>query len=391
MQVYCFHLMPWAYLPETFAQEHDSAWVTCPNSLYDPELGHPLYNRYLDELELADELGFEGVCVNEHHQNAYGNMPSPNIMAACLARRTSRIKLVILGNVLPLYDHPQRVAEELAMLDVITQGRIISGMVVGTGMEYFSYNINPTYARERFHEAHDLIVKAWTTAGPFAWEGKHYRFRYVNLWPKPYQKPHPPIWIPGSGSPETMEWVAKQRYTYMVLPTLAPYELRRQSAEYFRQCCDQEGYTARHDQIGWGIGIYVAETDEQARQEYEPHFWYYARNLLKTPAPLSLPPGHTSLPSMLRTAERRLKSRPGGLSTWEEVEKGGYVIVGSPETVRQRLEEYATQVGFGLLIANFSVGNVPHDLTRKSMTLFAQEVMPKLQHVNVDAQPVASA
>jgi alkanesulfonate monooxygenase SsuD/methylene tetrahydromethanopterin reductase-like flavin-dependent oxidoreductase (luciferase family) len=391
MQVYCFHLMPWAYLPETFAQEHDSAWVTCPNSLYDPELGHPLYNRYLDELELADDLGFEGVCVNEHHQNAYGNMPSPNIMAACLARRTSRIKLVILGNVLPLYDHPQRVAEEIAMLDVITQGRIISGMVVGTGMEYFSYNINPTYARERFHEAHDLIVKAWTTAGPFAWEGTHYRFRYVNLWPKPYQKPHPPIWIPGSGSPETMEWVAKQRYTYMVLPTLAPYELRRQSAEYFRQCCEKEGYTARHDQIGWGIGVYVAETDEQARREYEPHFWYYARNLLKTPAPLSLPPGHTSLPSMLRTAERRLKSRPGGLATWEEVEQGGYVVVGSPETVRQRLEEYAAQVGFGLLIANFSVGNVPHDLTRKSMTLFAQEVMPKLQHVNVDAQPATSA
>ena len=110
-------------------------------------LGHPLYNRYLDELELADQLGFEGICVNEHHQNAYGNMPSPNIMAACLARRTTQAKLAILGNVLPLYDHPQRVAEELAMLDVITQGRIISGMVVGSGMEYFSYNINPTYAR----------------------------------------------------------------------------------------------------------------------------------------------------------------------------------------------------------------------------------------------------
>jgi len=141
----------------------DSAWVTCPNSLYDPELGHPLYNQYLDELELADQLGFEGICVNEHHQNAYGNMPSPNIMAACLARRTQQAKLVILGNVLPLYDHPQRVAEELAMLDVITKGRVISGMVVGTGMEYFSYNINPTYARERFHEAHNLIVKAWSS------------------------------------------------------------------------------------------------------------------------------------------------------------------------------------------------------------------------------------
>jgi Luciferase-like monooxygenase len=173
MRFFCFHLMPWAHLPEDFAERYDSAWVTCPNTLYDPQLGHPLYNRYLDELELADQLGFEGICVNEHHQNAYGNMPSPNIMAACLARRTRQAKLAILGNVLPLYDHPQRIAEELAMLDVITQGRIISGMVVGTGMEYFSYNINPTYARERFHEAHDLIVKAWTHDGPFAWEGKH--------------------------------------------------------------------------------------------------------------------------------------------------------------------------------------------------------------------------
>ncbi|HEX9272314.1 MAG TPA: LLM class flavin-dependent oxidoreductase, partial [Candidatus Binatia bacterium] len=167
MQVYCFHLMPWAYLPEDFSQSHKSAWVVCPNTLYDPELGHPLYNRYLDELELADQLGFDGVCVNEHHQTAYGGMPSPNIMAACLARRTKQAKLVILGNVLPLYDHPQRVAEEIAMLDVITKGRVISGMVVGTGMEYFSYKINPTYARERFHEAHDLIIKSWTTDGPF--------------------------------------------------------------------------------------------------------------------------------------------------------------------------------------------------------------------------------
>jgi alkanesulfonate monooxygenase SsuD/methylene tetrahydromethanopterin reductase-like flavin-dependent oxidoreductase (luciferase family) len=390
MRFYCFHLMPWAHLPEDFAQHYDSAWVTCPNTLYDPQLGHPLYNRYLDELELADQLGFEGICVNEHHQNAYGNMPSPNIIAACLARRTQQAKLVILGNVLPLYDHPQRVAEELAMLDVITQGRIISGMVVGTGMEYFSYNVNPTYARERFHEAHDLILKAWTTDGPFAWEGKHYRFRYINLWPKPYQKPHPPIWIPGSGSPETMEWVAQQRYTYMVLPTLAPFELRRESAERFRTYCEAAGYTARYEQIGWGIGIYVAETDAQARREYEPHFWYYARNLLRTPAPLSLPPGHTSLPTMVSMAERRLRSRPGGLSTWEEVERGGYVVVGSPETVRQKLEDYARRVGFGVLVANFSVGNVPSELVCKSMTLFAQEVMPKLRHVNADVPLTAT-
>jgi alkanesulfonate monooxygenase SsuD/methylene tetrahydromethanopterin reductase-like flavin-dependent oxidoreductase (luciferase family) len=177
----------------------------------------------------------------------------------------------------------------------------------------------------------------------------------------------------------------------MVLPTLAPFELRRQSAEYFRECCEKAGYSARHEQIGWGIGIYVAETDAQARREYESHFWYYARNLLKTPAPLSLPPGHTSLPTTISMAERRQRSRPGGLSTWEEVEKGGYVVVGSPETVHQRLEEYAKRVGFGLLVANFSVGNVPSELTRRSMTLFAQEVMPKLRHVNADAPPGEAA
>ena len=100
MRFYVFHLMPWPYLPPDFGQTHDTAWVVCENALYDPQRGHEVYNRYLDELEYADELGFDGVCVNEHHQNAYGLMPSPNIMAACLARRTRRVKLVILGNVL---------------------------------------------------------------------------------------------------------------------------------------------------------------------------------------------------------------------------------------------------------------------------------------------------
>jgi alkanesulfonate monooxygenase SsuD/methylene tetrahydromethanopterin reductase-like flavin-dependent oxidoreductase (luciferase family) len=175
-----------------------------------------------------------------------------------------------------------------------------------------------------------------------------------------------------------------------VLPTLAPFELRRQSAEYFRECCEKGGYAARYEQIGWGIGVYVAETDEQARREYEPHFWYYARNLLKTPPQLSLPPGHTSLATTVGMAERRRRSRPSSLATWAEVERGGYVVVGSPETVRQRLEDYAKRVGFGVLVANFSVGNVPSELTQRSMTLFAQQVMPKLRPVNSDASTVAA-
>jgi alkanesulfonate monooxygenase SsuD/methylene tetrahydromethanopterin reductase-like flavin-dependent oxidoreductase (luciferase family) len=384
VRIFIFHLMPWPYLPADFAATHDTAWVICENDLYDPIKGHDLYNRYLDELEWADELGFDGICVNEHHQNAYGLMPSPNIMAAALSRRTKHAKLVILGNVLTLYDHPLRVAEELAMLDVISGGRVISGQVVGTGNEFFSYNVNPTYARERYHEAHDLIVKAWTEPGPFAWEGEHYRFRYVNVWPKPYQQPHPPIWVPGSGSRETAEWVASKRYTYMVLPTLAPYEVRRRSAEYFRECCEREGYTARHEQIGWGIGVYVAETDAQAVAEYEPHFWYYAKNLLRNRDTFQSPPGHASIQSVMGVMEARRKGSPNRFSTWEEIQKQGFVIVGSPETVRQRLEEIALQTGLGTLIPNFSVGNAPSHPVRKSMELFAREVMPRLRGVNVD-------
>ena len=156
-----------------------------------------LYNRYLDELVRAEELGFDGVCVNEHHQNAYGNMPSPNLIASILARQTTKVKIAVVGNALPLYDPPTRVAEEFAMIDVISGGRLIAGMVVGGGPEYYSFSVNPTHARERFQEAHDLIMKAWTEPGPFEWVSKHFRIRYVNPWPRPIQQPHPRDLDPG--------------------------------------------------------------------------------------------------------------------------------------------------------------------------------------------------
>ena len=163
MQYYFFHLMSWPYLSDDFEKEHDSAWVWVPNSLYDPPTGHNHYAQYIDTLALADELGFDGVCVNEHHQNAYGLMPSPNLIAAALTQRTKRARLAVIGNALPLYNPPLRVAEEFAMLDVLSGGRLIAGMVIGGGPEYYSYQVNPTHARERFREALDLIVKAWTT------------------------------------------------------------------------------------------------------------------------------------------------------------------------------------------------------------------------------------
>ena len=213
-----FHLMPYRWLPEDFRERYHSVWVDLPNALYDPERGHGLYNEYLDMLEYADEMGFDAVGVNEHHQNAYGMMPSPNLMAAALARRTRRAMLLVLGNSIALYNPPIRVAEEMAMLDVISGGRLIAGFPVGTSMDVnYCYGQNPATVRDKYREAHDLIIKAWREPAPFPWNGKYTKLRYVNLWPQPIQKPHPPIWIPGLGSIETWDWCVEHGYNYSYL------------------------------------------------------------------------------------------------------------------------------------------------------------------------------
>jgi alkanesulfonate monooxygenase SsuD/methylene tetrahydromethanopterin reductase-like flavin-dependent oxidoreductase (luciferase family) len=372
MEFYFFHLMPWPHLP---AEYQGPAWIRCPNELYDPERGVAVYNRYLDELVYAEQLGFDGVCVNEHHANAYGNMPSPNLIGSILARQTQRCKIAIVGNALPLYNPPVRVAEEFAMIDVISGGRLVAGMVVGGGPEYYSNGLNPAQARERFYEAHDLIVQAWTRPGPFVFNGKYYKLRYVNPWPRPLQKPHPPIWIPGAGSLETMEFVARRRYAYMGIPYFHRRVFER-NFSFFREACEKEGYRARPEQMGWLCPIYVAESDEAARREYEPHFWYFAKRLL--PGIETSPPGYTSV----RSAVKLITSRSDFLlfvDTWEQVVDGRYAIVGSPDTVVEQMIDMISTLGVGNILALLQVGTLPAELTRRNMELFAREVMPRLR------------
>jgi alkanesulfonate monooxygenase SsuD/methylene tetrahydromethanopterin reductase-like flavin-dependent oxidoreductase (luciferase family) len=381
VRAFVFHLMPWPHLPDDFEQRYDSAWIWLPNSLYDPVEGHRLYHRYLDELELAERLGFDGVCVNEHHQNAYGLMPSPNLFAATLARRTSRIKIAVVGDALPLYNPPTRVAEEYAILDVLSGGRLIAGMVVGGGPEYYSFSINPTEARSRFREALDLILAAWTRDGPFAWEGHHFRIRYVNPWPKPIQRPHPPIWIPGIGSVETMELVAERGFSYMGIPYFH-IDVFRRNYEMFREVAERMGRSVDPDQLGWLVPIYVASSDAEARREFEPHLWYFARKLLK--GITITPPGYTSA----RSYRKIIEAAPLFMryqETWEQIEEGAYAIVGSPETVRDRLIDHLGKLGAGTLLGIFQLGTLPHELTVKSMTLFAERVLPALREHFGDA------
>jgi len=380
MQFFMFHLMPWPDVPEDFddLSKYPSAWVTLSNRYYDPVKGHQLYNTYLEQLEYAEQLGFDGACVNEHHQNTYGTMPAPDIIAAMLTRRTTRMKIAIVGNGLPLRDHPLRVAEEIAMLDVVSGGRIISGFVRGIGNEYFSMGINPTYSQERFTEAHDLIIRAWTEDGPFQFEGKHYRLRYVNVWPRPMQKPHPPIWIPGFGSRETVEWCAHPSRKYAYMATYMPEEMIKFFFDLYRESASKHGYEASPYQMGHLIPIYVAETDKLAQEEAKSGIlWLYHKGL-RLKWEYVFPPGYVSVDSMKRTTANAA-ALDWAKMDFNYLNDKGYCIVGSPETVRQRLSAYVRELGFGLLLALLQFGDLPHYRVVKNMELFATQVMPKLR------------
>jgi alkanesulfonate monooxygenase SsuD/methylene tetrahydromethanopterin reductase-like flavin-dependent oxidoreductase (luciferase family) len=389
---FLFHLMPYQDLPADFEKQHDSAWVWIPNELFDPQRGHRYYNDYIDQLAEAETLGFDGVCINEHHQNAYGLMPSPNIIASMLVMRTRRIKIAIVGNALPLYDPPTRVAEEIAMLDCISGGRIISGQVIGGGPEYFSFSINPAEARARFAEAHEIIMRAWTQPGPFEFYGEHYKLRYVNTWPKPLQKPHPPIWIPGAGSIETMQFVAKRRYAYMGIPYFH-IDFFKRNYSMFREICETEcGYRVHPEQMGLLMPIYVAETDAKAKAEYEEHFWYFKNKLI--PGLTLSPPGYTSVKSALRVlrAMRDGKTWINSVESWDDIERGCFAIVCSPETVAQKIVEHSKQIGCGNMLALLQLGNMPHAKARENARRYAEAVIPLVnKEIGDPAEPMPAA
>jgi alkanesulfonate monooxygenase SsuD/methylene tetrahydromethanopterin reductase-like flavin-dependent oxidoreductase (luciferase family) len=371
MKIFNFHLMPYAHADLDAIERNGSAWVTFSNAHYDPVKGAELYHRYLDELEYADKLGFDGVCLNEHHQTAYGLMPTPGVLAGALARSVKRAKVAVLGRALPLLNNPLNVAEEFAILDNLLRGRLIAGFVRGIGAEYHSTGTNPTESQDRFNEAHDLIVRSWTEPGPFRYAGNHYRFDYVNVWPRPYQTPHPPIWIPSQGSTSTIKWAAKMRYTYC--QTLSPIATVARMFQMYRDEAEKAGYQASPDQLAWSNSIYVAETDAKAMREAKPHLEALANRFLKMPTEMLLPPGYTSNESLKRIRAIKTTGQP---QTAEQLVSAGVVIVGSPSTVRERLAEYQDLAGFGTSMTKTQFGTLPADMVKANQEAIAAEVLP---------------
>jgi alkanesulfonate monooxygenase SsuD/methylene tetrahydromethanopterin reductase-like flavin-dependent oxidoreductase (luciferase family) len=384
MRFAVFHLMPWPYLPENFLAAEKSAWVTYSNRNYDPERGRELYERYLGELVQAEELGFEVVCVNEHHQTAYGLMPSPNLVAMALVQRTSRVKIAILGNALPLRDHPLRVAEEVAMLDVMSGGRIFCGIVRGIGLEYYSFGVNPAHSEERFQEAHDLVVAAWTRPGPFEWHSKHYEFKYVNPWPRPLQSPHPPIWLPTQGSASTVRWGAERRYA--IFQTFAALSAVIKTGRQYARYARESGYEPDPRQLGWTFPIYVGKDDDSAFHEFAPHVEYLYQKLIHRPPRSLLPPGYVDRRAFAGIAASRghIGAEKPDATT---LDRRSEIIVGGPATVLRRLREAIDAGGIGTIAPLFHTGTMSHDQTRANLERFAEHVMPKLKNY-LPAPPV---
>ncbi len=376
MRAYFFTEMPYPSYSLEAEERAGSQRVVLPNSNCDPEIVGDLYNRYLDEYEYADELGLD-LMLNEHHQTPSCLDSVMPLSAAALARRTKRAKILLLGTPLAHRDNPVRVAEELAFLDCVSHGRLISGFVRGVPSEIHPANTNPTLTRERFEESHDLILNAWTVPGPFNWEGRFWHYRYVNPWPRPYQQPHPPIWVAGS-SPENIRWMAERHYVHACF--LQSYEEQEGQHRVYAEHCREQGLPApTSDKFAFLSLLYVGETEAQAREEGQALMWYLGGK--RHPGFLN-PPGYTPPEVSARAFAAQGARRE--LGTWEDLRDKGIAIWGTPDTVIEKIRYLHERCQVGHLLMMMQAGFMPTEHTRKSMKLFAEEVYPAIRGLGED-------
>ena len=371
--------------------------LTFSNSHFDPQVGADLYNEYLDEYEFCEEVGFDGLMLNEHHNTPTCLGATMNLEAAILARTTKKPKIVLLGNPLPIFDNPIRLAEELAEIDMISRGRLVSGFVRGTGIESLATNTNPLFNRERFQEAHDLVIKAWTTPGPFRWEGKHHHFRVVNPFQVPLQKPHPPVWIPGLGSPDTLEWCAEHHYPYIFLET--DPGVTQDMKEIYGTMAQEHAYEPGPEHYGYLVRVHVQDTDEKAREVGKG---FLSGNVgvggVPLPRDYMAPVGYnigSKAPRYQEAKFQRLreKVRSDPFST-VQLDPGAYEgaidanrwIIGSPDTVVSKMREVLSYLRPGIVGVWTNDGSIPHEDTMRCLELVGQEVLPALREIGEELE-----
>jgi alkanesulfonate monooxygenase SsuD/methylene tetrahydromethanopterin reductase-like flavin-dependent oxidoreductase (luciferase family) len=394
MQVFGFDLLPYPEHMDHLKQDGELPYPL-PKRHFRPETAVRNYRDHLDAWVLMEELGFDGIGFNEHHTSPYGLMTSPNLMAAAASQRTQRMKLLIYGNLLPIHN-PLRLAEELSMLDCLSDGRLISGFARGIPREYVAYGVDLAESRARFEEAWEIIKLAWTEE-VFSYQGKFWSYKDVAIWPRPVQQPRPPVWVPVTVSKETLEWAARENVP--ITPGAnATLPARQDMVRYYAECLAKHGHIITPGHIVMGASVYVADSREQALQEASPYMLYFLHTLFS----------HGNISNVERQMQAgyrkesdydyiRPEHREGFLrslqsfrrTTLADLERSERLAWGSPEQVRATLIELAESLGAGTLMLNFNQGAMPHDMFVRNLERFGTEVLPALQAHAVTAVPIA--
>jgi alkanesulfonate monooxygenase SsuD/methylene tetrahydromethanopterin reductase-like flavin-dependent oxidoreductase (luciferase family) len=388
MKVNLFQQAPYRFMPAGFEDRGIPSVVSTPYELVEPNGMFDSYRWFLDELVAGIGAGFDGVAVTEHGQTSYDMTPNPNLPAAVLAHaiRTSRPEtaLIVLGRSMGKTREPLRIAEEYAMLDVMSGGRLVAGLPVGLSYDANLNNGIPTVeTRDRYREAVDLMFRAWTEHEPFPWNGRYSQYACVNSWPRPLQRPHPPVWVPGSGSPGTMQWTIDRGYAFVYLGWFGPTLTARRIFDRYWDLVDRSGLPRNPYRVGFVQNVVVAETDERAELEYGR----YVENAFRHG--VGSVPGHfLGLPGYVepRGVETLLRD-PGDLGLAAELSHATFsrladtrsVIAGSPATVRDQIVDFVREFRIGNLLMMLQMGGMPHDLTMKNIDMFAEEVLPHLK------------
>ncbi len=364
---------------------------------FDAETAVRTYEEHLDAWEALDRFGYDGVGFNEHHCSPYGLMNSPNLMAASAAQRTKRLKLLIYGNLLPLHE-PLRLAEELAMLDCLSKGRLISGFARGIPREYQVHNVPLSDSRARFEEAYDIITRAWSEE-VFSYQGNFWSYQDVALWPRPVQTP-PPIWMPIVGSKESIEFAGA--HNLPITPGLGRARgLRDDIIRYYATCLSHAGHRITPDHLSLGITAYVADSKAQALREYGPHILYFNQTLFShgnfTETERQRETGYSSQastdyvrPENLRAAAN-LRSEFRNLTMAQLEEQAEQMPLGTADEVAERIIAAADSAGANQVQLALNRGCLPHDLFMNQIERFAREVLPRLQAHEVKTVPAAEA
>lgn len=377
MKLYNFDLLAYPHVPK------EAPRTPVPSSFFDPLKGAANYAEHLEEMAYCEELGFDGVVFNEHHYSAYGTMPSPNLIASALSQKTKKIKIGVLGNILPLRNHPVRVAEEYAMIDCLSNGRLIAGFVRGIPPEYIWYGVNPAESRGRFQEAYDLIMTAWTQS-VWSFEGEFFKLKDCAIWPRPVQQPHPPIWI-AARSAESIEWCVKRHLTCaQVYQTTGQIE---DTFGYYRTKANEDGWHAAPDKFILCRHIYIDETEQKAREFGDPAMRYFFtvfnrgfnEAINKGAVDQKLTAALISERSFSYFREGNRERHDFSKLDWQGLIDSGYLIAGNPDSVAKQIQSQMKQIGADHFMGMFHIGNLAHDKVVNSLNLFKKEIMPRLQ------------